>query len=86
MLSVHLILSGGPDYMYIMCNLPDVRWHILSDTMSLLYHFDQVFTPMVLIPTFFKIGPQNGSQKEISTMRDIWEWFRPDPVKIAPKR
>src|SRR5882762_7012304 len=35
MFSVHLILSSGPDYMYIMCNPPDVRWRVLNDTMSL---------------------------------------------------
>ena len=35
MFSVHLILSGRPDYMYIMCNPPDVRWRVLNDTMSL---------------------------------------------------
>jgi hypothetical protein len=37
MLSIHLILSGRPDYMYIMCGPQDVRWHVLSDTM-LLYN------------------------------------------------
>jgi hypothetical protein len=41
MLSVHLILSGGPYYMYIMCNPLDICWYVLND-MSLynlyIYH------------------------------------------------
>ncbi|KIM90836.1 hypothetical protein PILCRDRAFT_150688 [Piloderma croceum F 1598] len=37
---------------FLETNTPIVHIH------SLLYHFDQVFTPTVLTPTFLKIGPQ----------------------------
>jgi hypothetical protein len=51
MLFVHLILSGGPDYMYIISNPLDVHWRILNNSLSLynlciyrVYGLNGVFT------------------------------------------